>query len=61
MISHRISTIQDADLIVVLDGGQIVEQGTHAALLGGGGLYAELYEKQLLREALEAEEGSEAG
>ena len=61
VISHRISTIQDADLIVVLDGGQIVEQGTHAALLGGGGLYAELYEKQLLREALEAEEGSEAG
>ena len=61
VISHRISTIQDADLIVVLEDGQIVEQGTHAALLARGGLYAELYEKQLLREALEAEEGSEAG
>jgi ATP-binding cassette subfamily B protein len=61
LISHRISTIQDADLIVVLDDGQIAEQGTHAALLARGGLYAELYERQLLREALEAEEASEAG
>ena len=61
LISHRISTIQDADLIVVLDDGQIAEQGTHAALLARGGLYAELYERQLLREALEAEEAPEAG
>ena len=56
LISHRISTIQDADLIVVLQDGRIVEQGTHASLLALGGLYAELYEKQLLREALEAED-----
>jgi ATP-binding cassette subfamily B protein len=56
LISHRISTIQDADLIVVLQDGRIVEQGTHTALLALGGLYAELYEKQLLREALEAED-----
>jgi ATP-binding cassette, subfamily B, multidrug efflux pump len=58
VISHRISTIQDADLIVVLDGGRIVEQGTHTSLLARGGLYADLYEKQLLRDALEAEEPS---
>jgi len=61
LISHRISTIQEADLIVVLDDGRIAEQGTHAALLARGGLYADLYEKQLLREALEAEGASEAG
>jgi ATP-binding cassette subfamily B multidrug efflux pump len=58
VISHRISTIQDADLIVVLDGGRIVERGTHPSLLARGGLYADLYEKQLLRDALEAEEPS---
>ncbi|MDR7518177.1 MAG: ATP-binding cassette domain-containing protein, partial [Armatimonadota bacterium] len=56
IISHRISTVRGADLIVVLEAGRIVEQGTHDALLAAGGLYADLYEKQLLREALEAEE-----
>ncbi|MDR5682690.1 MAG: ABC transporter ATP-binding protein [Armatimonadota bacterium] len=54
IISHRISTIRDADWIVVLDDGRIAEQGTHDTLLARGGLYADLYEKQLLREALEA-------
>ena len=58
LISHRISTIQDADLIVVLQDGRIVEQGTHTSLLALGGVYADLYEKQLLREALEAEDAS---
>lgn len=56
VISHRISTIQDADWIVVLNDGRIAEQGTHASLLARGGLYADLYEKQLLREALEADD-----
>ena len=45
-ISHRFSTVRDADLIVVLDHGRVVEQGTHAALVNGGGVYAELYERQ---------------
>jgi ATP-binding cassette subfamily B protein len=56
IISHRISTVRDADLIVVLDGGRIVQQGTHDELLAAGGLYADLYQKQLLHEALEADE-----
>ncbi|HEX9247027.1 MAG TPA: ABC transporter ATP-binding protein [bacterium] len=56
IISHRISTIQDADMIVVLNAGRIVEQGTHAQLLAAGGLYADLYERQLIQEALEAED-----
>jgi len=53
LISHRISTVKDADQIVVLDRGTITERGTHEELLTQGGLYANLYEKQLLREALE--------
>jgi ATP-binding cassette subfamily B protein len=43
LISHRFSTVRMADLILVLDGGRIVEQGSHAELIQLGGLYAELY------------------
>ncbi len=53
LISHRVSTVQAADQIVVLDQGEIVERGTHAELLEGGGYYADLYQKQLLEEELE--------
>jgi len=56
LISHRISTVRHADRIVLLDQGCIAEQGSHEALLAQNGLYAELYEKQLIREALEAED-----
>ena len=53
IISHRISTIQDADHIIVLENGAIVEQGDHEALLQQNGLYANLYQMQLLEESLE--------
>jgi len=53
LISHRISTVKDADLIVVLDEGEVVEKGTHEELLAKNGLYSELYEMQLLEEELE--------
>jgi ATP-binding cassette, subfamily B, multidrug efflux pump len=61
VISHRISTVQDADWIVVLSDGRIAEQGTHASLRARGGLYADLYEKQLLREELEADDAGADG
>jgi ATP-binding cassette, subfamily B, multidrug efflux pump len=54
LVSHRVSTVKDADLIVVLDDGSIAERGTHDELIARGGLYAELYEKQLLEEELAA-------
>ena len=54
LISHRISTVQNAHRIVVLDRGSIVETGTHEDLQRRGGYYAELYQKQLLEEELEA-------
>ncbi|MEJ5056339.1 ABC transporter ATP-binding protein [Sphingobacterium sp. MYb382] len=47
-IAHRVSTIKNADHILVLDQGQIIEQGTHAQLMAKGGEYFELHEKQLL-------------
>ncbi len=50
VIAHRLSTVRDADLIVVLDGGRVVQQGTHAELLEAGGLYAELYHTQFADE-----------
>jgi len=48
VIAHRLSTILSADQIVVIDQGQVVQRGTHEALLVQGGLYRDLYEKQFL-------------
>jgi len=52
-ISHRVSTVRNADRIAVLHQGRIVELGTHDELLGRDGYYTELYNKQLLEEELE--------
>jgi ABC-type multidrug transport system fused ATPase/permease subunit len=47
VIAHRLSTVRDAEAIVVLDEGKVVEVGSHAALLARGGLYAHLVARQL--------------
>jgi ATP-binding cassette subfamily B protein len=46
VIAHRLSTVREADLLLVIDGGRVVERGTHASLLAQHGLYAELYHTQ---------------
>ena len=48
VIAHRLSTVRDADQILVVDGGRIVQRGTHARLLAEGGLYADLYRTQFI-------------
>ncbi len=55
VISHRVSAVMNADLILVLDGGEIVERGLHTELIERGGLYASLLRRQLLSEGLEAD------
>jgi ATP-binding cassette subfamily B protein len=49
VIAHRLATVQEADLIVVLDGGRIVQQGSHDQLMASGGRYRELCERQFIR------------
>jgi ATP-binding cassette subfamily B protein len=56
LISHRVSTVREADEIVVMDGGEIVERGTHEQLLASEGYYADLHQRQLLEEEIEVSE-----
>jgi len=53
IISHRISAVREADEILVLDEGKIIERGNHDELVRDGGVYAELYQQQRLSEELE--------
>jgi ATP-binding cassette subfamily B protein len=59
VIAHRLSTVRRADMILVMDKGQVVERGTHAELLARGGLYKEIHDLQLIDHAAFAEEMEE--
>jgi ATP-binding cassette subfamily B protein len=61
IISHRVSAVMNADRILVLEDGMIVERGTHAELLGTEGTYARLLERQLRQEVLESEVAATGG
>ncbi len=55
IVSHRVTAVKDADLILVLEDGEIVERGVHSQLLAADGTYARLLRRQLLEESLEAD------
>ena len=57
IVAHRLSTIMDADMIVVMKDGHILEQGDHATLLKKGGFYKELFEAQFARSGGHADFG----
>lgn len=54
IVSHRLSAVQEADLILVMDEGAIAERGSHSELMAQNGIYADLYRRQLLEEEIEA-------
>ena len=55
VVAHRISTVKDADEILVLDDGRVAERGTHPSLLERNGIYAQMYRRQLLEEELDVD------
>lgn len=59
IVAHRLSTIKDADEILVLNKGQIIERGNHDELVSQGGAYKKLVERQLVSMALDAAEVAE--
>src|SRR5207249_3393953 len=59
VVAHRISTVKDADEILVLDDGRVAERGTHRELLERNGIYAQMYRRQLLEEELDVDEEQE--
>lgn len=61
MISQRVSTVQNADDIIVLEDGKITQRGTHEALVQEDGFYQELYHRQLLESQVNTAEADEQG
>jgi ATP-binding cassette subfamily B protein len=61
LISHRVSTVRDADTIIYLRGGEIIEQGSHDELLARRGAYYDLYRRQSLARQVESMQRMERG
>lgn len=59
IVSHRVTAVKDADLILVIDDGEIVERGVHSQLIEADGTYARLLRRQMLEESLEVDSGSD--